>query len=225
MVWALKCFRSAMERHQMLAAPLACLGLGGLMLLGLAPAFANESLRSTFPGRLIGGGSRGECAARLVINLVPRSTVFASGSDDLLAVLQGPSSDPRPLEIAFSAYDVEAGGTGNPVGQQVIPAGSASLVLLRSGASIRPLIWESSYQCDDDASVDELSFISAEAPPAVSLLVADAQPEDDALQFTLSAWKSSCGRQLVTQAVLSSAGLNGLDVSQWPEQLPVVCSF
>ena len=126
----------------MLAAPLACLGLGGLMLLGLAPAFANESLRSTFPGRLIGGGSRGECAARLVINLVPRSTVFASGSDDLLAVLQGPSSDPRPLEIVFSAYDVEAGGTGNPVGQQVIPAGSASLVLLRSGASIRPLIWE-----------------------------------------------------------------------------------
>ena len=225
MVWALKCFRSAMERHQMLAAPLACLGLGGLMLLGIAPAFANESLRSTFPGRLIGGGSRGECAARLVINLVPRSTVFASGSDDLLAVLQGPSSDPRPLEIAFSAYDVEAGGTGNRVGQQVIPAGSASLVLLRSGASIRPLIWESSYQCDDDASVDELSFISAEAPPAVSLLVADAQPEDDALQFTLSAWKSSCGRQLATQAVLSSAGLNGLDVSQWPEQLPVVCAF
>ena len=225
MVWALKCFRSAMERHQMLAAPLAYLGLGGLMLLGLAPAFANESLRSTFPGRLIGGGSRGECTARLVINLVPRSTVFASGSDDLLAVLQGPSSDPRPLEIVFSAYDAEAGGTGNRVGQQVIPAGSASLVLLRSGASIRPLIWESSYQCDADAAVDELSFISADAPPAVSLLVADAQPEDDALQFTLSAWKGSCGRQLATQAVLSSAGLNGLDVSQWPEQLPVVCSF
>ena len=225
MVWELTCLCSPMERHPTQATPLACIGLGGLMLLGLAPALANESLRSTFPGRLIGGGSRGECAARLVINVVPRTSVFASGSDDLLAVLQGPSPDPRPLEIAFSVYDAKAGGLGNRVRQQVIPAGSASLVLLRSGASIRPLIWESSYQCDDDASVDELSFISADAPPAVSLLVADAQPEDDALQFTLSAWKDSCGRQLATQAVLSSAGLNGLDVSQWPEQLPVVCSF
>ena len=214
-----------MERRPVFSYSLAWFSLCGLLVQSMGAAVANESLRSTFPGRLIGGGSRGECAARLVINVVPRTSVFASGSDDLLAVLQGPSPDPRPLEIAFSVYDAKAGGLGNRVRQQVIPAGSASLVLLRSGASIRPLIWESSYQCDDDASLDELSFISADAPPAVSLLVADAQPEDDALQFTLSTWKGSCGRQLATQAVLSSAGLNGLDVSQWPEQLPVVCSF
>ena len=217
--------RAAMDRHSLLATPLACFSLGGLMLLGLAPALANESLRSTFPGRRIGGGSRGECAARLVINLVPRSSVFASGSDDLLAVLQGPSPDPRPLEIAFSAYDAAAGGAGTRVGQQVIPAGAASLVLLRSRASARPLLWESSYQCDADADVDELSFISSEAPPAMSLLVADAQPDDAALQSTLSAWKGSCGGQLATQTVLRTAGLKGLDVSQWPEQLPVVCAF
>ena len=214
-----------MDRHPMLAPPLACLGLGGLMLLGLAPALANESLRSTFPGRRIGGGSRGECAARLVINLVPRSSVFASGSEDLLAVLQGPSPDPRPLEIAFSAYDAAVGRASARVAQQVIPASSAALVLLRSGDAGRPLLWESSYQCDADAAVDELSFISADAPPAMSLLVTDAQPADAALQSTLSAWKDSCGGQLATQTVLRTAGLKGLDVRQWPEQLPVMCAF
>ena len=225
MVLALKYSSLAMERHQTLATPLACLSLGGLVLLGLPPVLANESLRSTFPGRRIGGGSRGECAARLVINLVPQSSVFAAGSDALLGVLQGPSSSPRPLEIGFSAYDVEAGSSSSRVSQKVIPASSASLVLLTAAASPRPLLWESSYQCDADAAVDELSFISADAPPAISLLVTDAQPADAALQSTLSAWKDSCGGQLATQTVLRTAGLKGLDVSQWPEQLPVMCAF
>ena len=214
-----------MERHQTLVTPLACFGLGGLMLLGVTPVLGNESLRSTFPGRRIGGGSRGECAARLVINLVPQSSVFASGSDDLLAVLQGPSPDPRPLEIAFSAYDAAAGRASTRVAQRVIPASPASLVLLSSGDSGRPLLWESSYQCDADAAVDELSFISSEAPPAMSLLVADSQPEDSVLQSTLAEWKGSCEGQLATQTVLRTAGLKGLDVSQWPEQLPVDCAF
>ena len=214
-----------MERRPVFSHSLAWFSLCGLLVQSMGAAVANEALRSTFPGRRIGGGSRGECAARLVINLVPRSSVFASGSDDLLAVLQGPSPDPRPLEVAFSAYDAAAGGAGTRVGQQVIPAGAASLVLLRSRASARPLLWESSYQCDADADVDELSFISSEAPPAMSLLVADAQPDDAALQSSLSAWTGSCGGQLATQTVLRTAGLKGLDVSQWPEQLPVVCAF
>ena len=214
-----------MERRPVFSHSLAWFSLCGLLVQSMGAAVANEALRSTFPGRRIGGGSRGECAARLVINLVPRSSVFSSGSDDLLAVLQGPSPDPRPLEIAFSAYDAAAGGAGTRVGQQVIPAGAASLVLLRSRASARPLLWESSYQCDADAAVDELSFISSEAPPAMSLLVADAQPDDAALQSSLSAWTGSCGGQLATQTVLRTAGLKGLDVSQWPEELPVVCAF
>ena len=109
--------------------------------------------------------------------------------------------------------------------RQVIPASSAALVLLRSGDSRRPLLWESTYQCDADATVDELSFIAADAPPAMSLLVADSQPIDAALQSTLSAWKGFCRGHLATQTVLRTAGLKGLDVSQWPEQLPVVCAF
>ena len=214
-----------MERRPVFSHSLAWLGLCGLLVQGMDTAVAEQSLRSTFPGRRIGGGSRGECAARLVINLVPRSSVFASGSDDLLAVLQGPSPDPRPLEITFSAYDAAAGRASTRVAQQVIPASTAVLVLLRSGDSRRPLLWESSYQCDSNATVDELSFISADAPPAMSLLVTDAQPADAALQSTLSAWKDSCGGQLATQTVLRTAGLKRLDVSQWPEQLPVMCAF
>ena len=186
---------------------------------------AEPSLRSIFPGRRIGGGSRGECAARLVIHLVPRSGVFASGSNDLLAVLQGPSLDPRPLEISFSGYDAQSGVKGMPLAEQVIPAGPASLVLFRSATSQRPLFWESTYQCDDDEAVDELSFITSEAPPATSLLVTEAQSEDSALQLTLAAWKGSCGGQLATHNVLQSADLKELDVIQWPEQLPVVCAF
>ena len=214
-----------MERFSLFSSALISFSLIGLSSLGILPAAAEPSLRSTFPGRRVGGGSRGECASRLVINLVPPSSVFASGSQDVLAVLQGPSMDPRPLEISFSAYDTQARVKGMRLAQEVIPAGSASLVLLRSGSSQRPLLWESSYQCDADEAVDEFSFITSEAPPATSLLVIQGQPADAALQSTLSAWQASCGSQLATQSVLVAGGLTGLDVSQWPDQLPVVCAF
>ena len=44
--------------------------------LGAAP-------RNTFPGRRIGGGTRGECAARPVLHLVPSSNVFSPGEFQL----------------------------------------------------------------------------------------------------------------------------------------------
>jgi hypothetical protein len=57
-----------------------------LVGLALATFTAGEALagsanlRNTAPGRRIGGGTRGECTARLIAHLVPSSSVFAPGS-------------------------------------------------------------------------------------------------------------------------------------------------
>ena len=43
--------------------------------------------RTTFPGRRVGGGTRGECAARPVVHLVPPSNMLSLGSSNSIAVL------------------------------------------------------------------------------------------------------------------------------------------
>ena len=48
-----------------------------LILGAVLPTAANPQLRSSFPGRRIGGGTRGECTARLLVHLVPKNSVFA----------------------------------------------------------------------------------------------------------------------------------------------------
>ena len=70
------------------------LGLGAIVALSLlaegSAALAQPNLRSTFPGRRVGGGTRGECAARLLAHLVPSDSVFAPGPALTVAVLEGP---------------------------------------------------------------------------------------------------------------------------------------
>ena len=56
--------------------------------------------RHSFPGRRIGGGTRGECAARQIVHLVPESSVFAPGSPALIGWLEGPRR-PTALELAL----------------------------------------------------------------------------------------------------------------------------
>ena len=82
------------------------LGVFGCMAIA-SQALAETNLRSSFPGRRVGGGTRGECTARLVAHLVPKSNVFAPGSSGLIAILQGPSANLNPLIVAFKPWLVK----------------------------------------------------------------------------------------------------------------------
>ena len=73
--------------------------LSALVVNAICSSALQAAPRNTFPGRRIGGGTRGECAARPVVHLVPSSNVFSLGSSNLIAVLEGPSADPKPLEL------------------------------------------------------------------------------------------------------------------------------
>ena len=77
------------------------------LLIGLAvaaqasAALAQPNLRSTFPGRRVGGATRGECTARVLAHLVPGSSVFAPGAGGLIGLMEGPTANPRPVAISF----------------------------------------------------------------------------------------------------------------------------
>jgi hypothetical protein len=92
-----------------------------LCFAGLAPTAADAQLdigiRNSFPGRRIGGGTRGECWTRLFAHLVPANSVYTPGSPALIAVLEGPAKTPRPLIIELRS--VLANGLPDPIAKPI----------------------------------------------------------------------------------------------------------
>ena len=190
-----------------------------LLGAGFFPAPILSQSRNTFPGRRVGGGTRGECAARQIIHLVPESSVFAPGSEVLIGWLEGPSPDPRPLEVSLLRQN-----TSTPVLSRSVDSAGPRLVLLRLPQALAlPLVWESGYQCADAPADDEFGFIGAEGPPAKSLLVEDLLPADSAVQTHLREVLNKCDSTTSLASISRLFELNDVLSSSWPEVLSVVC--
>ena len=61
------------------------------------------------------------------------------------------------------------------------------------------------------------------SPPALSLLVLDAEPTDQSLQALLSALRSKCGTSVSAAETMNQFGLVDVVTEAWPDQLPVRC--
>ncbi|MFM7085609.1 MAG: hypothetical protein ACKOCA_08480 [Vulcanococcus sp.] len=210
---------SPLSRTSLLACALA-IGLGAAAL----PTLAQSGLRSTFPGRRVGGGTRGECSARLIAHLVPANSVYASGADRLLGILQGPSDKPHPLQITFRPQEPP---TAPALDTRTLPAADVSIVLLRQPQIAGPTLWESTYQCEQGQagrSEDPLDFISAGSPPALSLLLKEPAPADATIQSGLSRLQKSCGSTVPREEVERLFGLEDVMRDNWPARIPVRCA-
>ena len=189
-------------------------------------AVAQPNLRSTFPGRRVGGGTRGECTARVLAHLVPGSSVFAPAAG-LIGLLEGPTANPRPVAISFRQMNAAGSSDAarNLLASRDLPASSAGVTLFTvplKGATV----WESSYRCDEAPGDpnDPLAMVSSEAPPAVSLLLTEATPADAALQARLKDLRALCGRTVPRDQLASAFDLaDVLSGADWPAQLPVHC--
>lgn len=223
----MSCVWIAMAKHVAarwsgsLAAAL-CLSAASLTPFAVLHAQAQSDKRSTFPGRRVGGGTRGECNSRLIVHLVPESSVYASGSPPLLGLLQGPALNPRPLELRFRPQ-----GSAVVSAEQQIPASGAAVVLVSGPALTAPTIWESSYRCTEEAGTTAsrapLQFVQSTSPPALSLLVRDVGPADQTIQARLLELQKRCGGTISRSELAASFGLADLLEGDWPDQLPVRC--
>lgn len=205
-------------------------GLGALVGLALLAvplaAAAQPNLRNTFPGRRIGGGTRGECSARLLAHLVPASSVFAPGGGATIGLLEGPTAQPRPLQLSFRPLNTAgtAAGAQGQISTRDLPAAPAGVVLLTIPPVKTATIWESGYRCEEGkATADSLDFVQSASPPAVSLLVSDPQGDDKTVAATLRQLRSQCGKTVATASVAQSFGLADAITPEWPQQLPVRC--
>ena len=208
---------SSSALHNALA---ASLGISVLASLSPLAGLAQADLRNSFPGRRVGGGTRGECSARTLVHLVPDSSVFAPGASGDLALVQGPTANPVSLTMTFKP---EAGGSSIT---QTLPASPAGVTLVRRSAISAPTIWESGFDCasgDAAVSADPLSFIETASPPAVSLLLSTSEASDTQVQKSLQALRQSCGGTVPAVETLAQFGLADVVTAEWPQQLPVRC--
>lgn len=193
------------------------------LLIGVSlPVLAQSNLRNSFPGSRMGGGTRGECSARLVAHLVPENSVYAPGSSGLLGILEGPTAQPRPLQIVVKP----AGTAGGNALQRDLAATGAGVTLLNIGSVKTAQIWETGYRCEQSqASGAELGldFVETASPPAKSLLVTDVQPADQQIAAALQALKTSCGKTVASTTVAKAFGMDDAITPDWPQQLPVRC--
>ena len=199
-----------------------------LMLGAVLPAAANPQLRSSFPGRRVAGGTRGECTARLLVHLVPQNSVFAPDSARLLGILQGPTQAPKPLLMDLSRL-ASAGTVANAqnlVQRLRFDPLSVGVTLFHAPVA-DGVVWESSYQCiAPDPGIDALSWDSGfDAPPAITLLLADPTPLDLSFQDRLKALADQCEGTVAKKRLIQDFNLTAMDLSSWPDPLSVRCLF
>ena len=204
-----------------------------LCLAGLAPTAAyaqiDIGIRNSFPGRRIGGGTRGECWSRLYAHLVPANSVYTPGSPPLIAVLEGPAKTPRPLIIELRG--VLANGLPDPSGKLVYkrtllpePIGITVILL---GKLTQPVSWTSAYFCPEHPtpSDEPLFFVTNGEPPPFSLLLAaNPSPEDLKVREALGRLSKACGKTFPRQELKLLFGFSNLANDDWPDALPVRCS-
>lgn len=196
--------------------------LAGLLISGSLPALAQSNLRNTFPGSRMGGGTRGECSARMVAHLVPANSVYAPGASGMVGILEGPTANPRPLQIVIKPDGQSAGSTI----QRDLPATGPGVTLLTIGAVQGARTWETAYRCDQSQASGGglgLDFVETASPPARSLLLTDVQPSDQRVAASLQTLKASCGKAVATATVAQAFGLEDAITAEWPQQLPVRC--
>jgi len=203
------------------------LALAALLLLESA-AWADPSSRTVFPGRRVGGGSRGDCSSRMLAHLVPPNSEFAPASDGLIGLVEGQAASPRPLAVSFKPLRSWQAGTsdgGGAIKELQLSAQGPSVRLIRIGPVKEPLVWESAYLCGDATSVgnsDPLAYIQTISPPALSLLKPSASSSGGPDRQALQKLASACGSQVSREQVVGAFGLQEMATALTP-MLPVLC--
>lgn len=187
-----------------------------------------QSLRSTFPGRRVGGGTRGECASRLIIHLVPKSSQYSLQSDgqELIGLVQGPSAQPTGLELTFRplvSNGNEEQSQKKSIGYSFEPNNASVILFSPKLNKDQTFIWESSFNCRQSSSFGEFDFITSGSPPALSLLTTQSDELNHDVSKTLKVWKNLCGGSIATLDVLNKFELSNLLSNDWPVRLPIHC--
>ena len=188
------------------------------------------NIGSAFPGRRLGGGTRGECSARKIMHLVPDNNILFHNSEGQIALIIGPSSSPKDVKIAFKPYSSPDGNFNGPspeIDELFISNSSEKIILLNIPKKKFPFTWESAFECSDDneESFDGFgfNFIQDNSPPAISLIAPESLQKKNNSEDKILWLSKYCGKNISQNELNKKFQINELFDENWLEEIYVDC--
>ena len=188
------------------------------------------NIGSAFPGRRLGGGTRGECSARKIMHLVPDNNILFHNSEGQIALIIGPSSSPKDVKIAFKPYSSPDGNFNGPspeIDELFISNSSEKIILLNIPKKKFPFTWESAFECSDDneESFDGFGFdfIQDNSPPAISLIAPESLQKKNNSEDKILWLSKYCGKNISQNELNKKFQINELFDENWAEEISVDC--
>lgn len=185
---------------------------------------------SAFPGRRLGGGTRGECSSRKIMHLVPDNNILFHNSQGQIALIIGPSSSPEDVKIAFKPYFTEIEDTNSPspeINDLFISNSSEKIILLKIPKRKFPFTWESAFECgaDNEDSFDDFgfNFIQDNSPPAISLIAPESLQKKNNSEDKILWLSKYCGKNISQNELNKKFKINELFDENWSEEISVDC--
>ena len=190
------------------------------------------NIGSAFPGRRLGGGTRGECSARKIMHLVPDNNILFHNSEGQIALIIGPSSSPKDVKIAFKPYSSPDGNFNGPspeIDELFIANSSEKIILLNIPKKKFPFTWESAFECSDDneESFDGFgfNFIQDNSPPAISLIAPESLQKKNNSEDKILWLSKYCGKNISQNELNKKFILNELFDENWSDEIFVDCKL
>ena len=188
------------------------------------------NIGSAFPGRRLGGGTRGECSARKIMHLVPDNNILFHNSDGQIALIIGPSSSPKDVKIAFKPYSSSDGNFKGPspeIDELFISNSSEKVILLNIPKKKFTFTWESAFEsCDDkEDSFDGFgfNFIQDNSPPAITLIAPESLKKKNNSEDKISWLSKYCGKNISQNELNKKFKVDELFDENWAEEISVDC--
>ena len=193
------------------------------IILLLPFIFVNKSLsniNNAFPGRRVGGGTRGECSSRLLINLVNKDNALYLNNLDPIAILAGKSKTSESIRISLINDNRKVLNSIN------IPSETSELIIIKSLPIGIDQILEAKPICKNDTdNYDPFTIVSSVFPPTKSYLLKNKRNKDKEIKSYLSTMLNKCNTQVGVNQIINMWELEkGLaEKYNLPENIPIKC--
>lgn len=178
-----------------------------------------------FPGRRVGGGTRGECSSRKIMHLVPESNISYQNQFGHLALIIGPSNHPKNINIKFKPFEYVPNNENKLDLKDIqIPASEAKVFLISLPKQQYPFIWESSFNCEDDIDMGfDFNFIQNDPPPAQTLIAPTNYKKDNTEEDKMLWLSNYCNKEITQKSLSEKFKIGELFDNNWKKEIAVSC--
>jgi len=184
----------------------------------IEPSIVLGTDRSIFPSSRMGGGTRGECASRLIIHVVPLENIYSPDKKNLLALYLGKTKDAKPLSIYFNNLN-----TSEQYEEILIDPMEESLLIFKIPKQLNDVMWNTQFNCAETEYNNSFDFISNNSNPVSTLITFVNNKENHKYQKFISQAYEKCGSRVSSLEIKSLMNLEDNTIKELSKSFSIVC--